>query len=295
MRRLTLTLLCLIVLLPPLVRAEEIIFGAASDSPSVRNFAAALGSLRPADQVEFRPLEHLRKRPVSGDAILIALDTPTLAWRLEQPHGPRTLAMRVSRVEAHALIGSRMPAGVTLLWSDPPAERQLRLVRLLMPGARNVGLLFDEQSEFLLDEYRTAAQGLDLDLRISTWSPSGPRKPLLSLLDKTDLLLGIDAPRLYNADTIKSLLLTSYAQNRPLFGPTASFVRAGSLASTYSDQQDWLNELGDWLERPASQWPASAYPTHFKVLSNRQVARALGFAPPADSELTRLLSEGEKP
>ena len=291
MRRLIFLICSLLICLP--TQAGQVILGAASDSPALRAFVAALAERRPQDQVEFRSLSQLRADPPAAPARLIALDLDTLEWRIQQRDAPPTLAMRVSRVEGARLLGGRQSNGLTLLWSDPPAQRQLRLARLLLPNSKSVGLLFDSESAFLVDEYRRAADELGLELRARPWNPEGSRKPLLSLLESSDLLIGIDAPTLYNADTIKSLLLTSYAQNRALLGPTAGFVRAGSLASSYSDQQDWLAELDTWLDKPASDWPAAAYPSHFKVVSNRQVARALGLAPPGDEKLTRQLSEGE--
>lgn len=291
MRRLIPLLVTLLLSLP--LQAAEIILGAATDSAAVQSFVSALAAQRPQDQVEFRLLSQLQATAPPAEARLIVLDIQTLDWRTRQADAPPTLAMRIRRIEGERLLGGRKPVGVTLLWSDPPPERQIRLARLLLPGSKTIGLLFDSESAFLVDEYRRAADDAGLQLRAKPWDPEGSRKPLLTLLDNSDLLLGIDAPQLYNADTIKALLLTSYAQSRALIGPTASFVRAGSLASSYSDQQDWLNELDTWLDQPPADWPASAYPTHFKVVSNRQVARALGLAPIDDAKLTQQLSEGE--
>jgi len=293
MRRM-IRLLWLILFLAPAAQAQSIILSAADDTPAIRRFTDSLSRLRPQDQVSFRTLDELRSEHSPGP-LLITLDEQTLRWRLALENGPSTLAMRISRIEGQALLAGRSVAGVTLLWSDPPPLRQLRLVRQVMPKAQRVGLLYDGASAFLIEEYRQAAVSLGLELHTQPWSPDASRRPLHKLLDDSDLLLGIDAPRLYNADSIKTLLLTSYAKNRPLIGPTAAFVRAGSLASTYSSEQDWLAELVRWLDVPHEHWPASAYPQHFQVISNRQVGRALGLDIPSDSRLTRALAEGDGP
>ena len=68
---------------------------------------------------------------------------------------------------------------------------------------------------------------------------------------RTLLLLGLDDPDLYNPKTAKNLLLSSYSRQVALVGPNAAFVRAGSLASTYSDQPDWLAILDQLLDRRA--------------------------------------------
>lgn len=291
MRRLIPLLCSLLICLP--LQAAEVIFSAASDSDSLRAFMQALARQRTQDRFEFRTPTQLQQNLPASDARLVVLDPETLDWRLRQSSMPATLVIRISRLEASRLLAGRPHPGVTLLWSDPPPHRQVQLARLLLPNSKRLGLLYDQESAFLLEDYRQAADALGLELQARQWDPQGSRRPLLALLASTDLLLGIDAPRLYNADTIKSLLLTSYARNRALLGPTAGFVRAGSLASTFSDQQDWLDELNDWLDRPASQWPPSAYPAHFKVVSNRQVARALGIAIDDDEALTRQLAAGE--
>ena len=70
---------------------------------------------------------------------------------------------------------------------------------------------------------------------------------------------------------------------------------AGSLASSYSDQDDWLNSLDLLLDQPVQSWPSAAYPRHFKVLGNHQVARALAIEMADDATLTQQVAEGETP
>ena len=88
--------------------------------------------------------------------------------------------------------------------------------------------------------------------------------------------------------------MSSYARQLPLIGPNAGFVRAGSLASTYSDQADWLNELDRLLDRPPASWPRSLYPEHFKVVGNPQVARSLRIEQVDETAVATRLAEGEK-
>jgi ABC-type uncharacterized transport system substrate-binding protein len=80
-----------------------------------------------------------------------------------------------------------------------------------------------------------------------------------------------------------------------MIGPSTGFVRAGSLASSYSDQTDWLTSLDRLLDQPPDEWPSSAYPRHFKVLGNRQVARALAIELVDDATLARQVAQGDTP
>ncbi|WP_248796912.1 ABC transporter substrate-binding protein [Pseudomonas sp. MWU13-2105] len=292
LRRLGLALLVLLSNDP--ARAAEVLLTGIEDSPGVRAFTAALAQQRPNDQIRFVPLAQMpepgRLPPATR---LILLDPPSLDWRLKDKQGPATLVLRISRLQAMQRLGSGSPANLSLLWSDPPLSRQLRLIREIMPQARRIGVLYTRDSEFLLSELHQAARPLGLEIVPQRWDDTSDSRPLQSLLRNSDVLLGLDDPTLYNPRTAKNLLLSSYARQLALIGPNAGFVKAGSLASTYSDQSDWLAILDGLLDRAPSGWPGSLYPPRFKVLSNPQVARSLGIEPIDEASLAIRLAEGE--
>jgi hypothetical protein len=277
------------------IQAADILLTGAEDSPGVQSFAQALSELRPTDNVRFQPLASL---PAPGElpaaTRLILLDLPSLDWRLQEAQGPATLVLRISRLQARQRFGTNLPPQLSLLWSDPPLDRQLRLTRLVLPQARRVGVLYDSHSEFLLEELHRAAQPLGFELVTERWDNTNDSRPLQSLLKNSDVLLGLDDPDLYNPKTAKNLLLSSYARQMALIGPNAGFVKAGSLASTYSDQSDWLAILDELLDRPPATWPRTLYPRHFKVLSNPQVARSLGIEQMNEASVATQLAEGER-
>lgn len=277
------------------VQAADILLTGAEDSPGVQAFVQALSELRPTDSVRFQPLASLPapgKLPAS--LRLILLDLPSLDWRLQEPQGPATLVLRISRLQARQRLGGNQPAHLSLLWSDPPLSRQLQLIRQILPQARRVGVLFGEHSEFLLKELNLAAEPLGLHVFSQRWDNIHDSRPLQAVLKNSDVLLGLDDPDLYSPKTAKNLLLSSYSRQTALVGPNIAFVRAGSLASTYSDQHDWLSLLDQLLDQPPASWPRALYPARFKVSSNAQVARSLGIEPPDDVPVASLLAEGER-
>ncbi|WP_322844445.1 ABC transporter substrate-binding protein [Pseudomonas sp. B33.4] len=276
------------------VQAADILLTGAEESPGVQAFVQALSELRPTDNVRFQPLASLPapgKLPAS--LRLILLDLPSLDWRLQEPQGPATLVLRISRLQARQRLGGAQPAHLSLLWSDPPLSRQLQLIRRILPQARRIGVLFDEHSEFLLKELNLAAAPLNLQIVSQRWDNTHDSRPLQTVLRNSDVLLGLDDPDLYNPKTAKNLLLSSYSRQLALVGPNVAFVRAGSLASSYSDQNDWLAILDQLLDQPPANWPRTLYPARFKVSSNAQVARSLGIEPPDDASVASTLAEGE--
>ncbi|AEJ14114.1 MULTISPECIES: ABC transporter substrate-binding protein [Pseudomonas] len=289
---LRLLLLCLWPMGP--LFASEILLVGAEDQPGIRSFVAALESRRPHDHVHFQTTDDLpRPGKLKADQRLILLDNAALEWRLAETAGPPALAMRVSRVQAEQRLGKSRPAFLTLLWSDPPLGRQLRLARYLLPQAQRIGVLYGEHSSFLLEELRHAARALDLEIIAQDWPDPRDSRPLQHLLANSDVLLGLDDADLYNSKTAKNLLLSSYGRQMALIGPNAGFVRAGALASTFSDQDDWLAVLDQLLDQPPARWPRSLYPVRFGVSGNQQVARALGLEPIDPNAAAKALAEGE--
>ncbi|WP_421558237.1 ABC transporter substrate-binding protein [Pseudomonas canadensis] len=286
-------LACLLLTAP--AWSADILLTAAEDGAGVQAFAQALAQQRPEDRVTFTALKDL---PAPGrlpaTTRLILLDLPGLDWRLQEPQGPPTLVLRISRLQAHQRLGSMPHPRISLLWSDPPLDRQLRLIAGILPQARRIGVLYGADSEFLLPELKQHSTSLGLEIVPQLWDNINDSRPLQNLFRNSDVLLGLDDPQLYNPKTAKNLLLSSYAQQLPLIGPNAGFVRAGSLASTYSDQADWLAVLDSLLDHSPANWPRSLYPDRFKVVGNPQVARSLGIEQVDEASVATRLAEGEK-
>ena len=286
-------LACLLLAQP--AWSADILLTAAEDGVGVQTFTRALAQQRPEDRITFTPLKDLPPpNRLPANTRLILLDLPGLDWRLQDAQGPPTLVLRISRLQAHQRLGSTQHARISLLWSDPPLERQLHLIAAILPQARRIGVLYGADSEFLLPELRQHATALGLEIVPQRWDNTNDSRPLQSLFRSSDVLLGLDDPQLYNPKTAKNLLLSSYSQQLPLVGPNAGFVRAGSLASTYSDQADWLAVLDDLLDHPPANWPRTLYPEHFKVVGNPQVARSLGIEQVDEAAVAARLAEGEK-
>lgn len=286
-------LACLLLTAP--AWSADILLTAAEDGAGVQAFVQALAQRRPDDHVTFTPLKDLpAPSQLPASTRLILLDLPGLDWRLQDAQGPPTLVLRISRLQARQRLGNIHPARISLLWSDPPLERQLKLIASILPQDRRIGVLYGIDSEFMLQELRQYAAPMGLEIVPQRWDNINDSRPLLNLFKNSDVLLGLDDPQLYNPKTVKNLLLSSYAQQLPLVGPNAGFVKAGSLASTYSDQADWLDVLDRLLNHPPASWPRTLYPEHFKVVGNPQVARSLGIEQVDEVAVAAGLAEGEK-
>src|SRR5690606_17661847 len=234
----------------PAVQALEILVAAGEDSPALQRFVVGLQAIRPDDRVRFSPADELpAPAAFANDVRLILIGPQLLDWRQRSVEGPPTLVMHVNRVEARQILGKRQPPGITLLWSDPPLSRQLNLLRLLLPQSRRIGVLYSNDSAFLIQELRQLAPE-DLQINAQFWANTRNPRRVSRLLDQIYVLQSLDDPQLSTPRPITTLLLTSYIRHQALIGPTAAFVHAGRLVSTYSDQLDWLETLHSLLNQP---------------------------------------------
>lgn len=108
------------------------------------------------------------------------------------------------------------------------------------------------------------------------------------------MLLAVDDFLLYNRDTIRSILLTTYRHGKVVIGPSQAFVNAGSLASCYTTMEQFLRQLHGsvefWLR--SGSLPAPAHGTHYRIAINRQVATSLGLDIPDHAFLIRTMQSG---
>jgi putative ABC transport system substrate-binding protein len=164
------------------------------------------------------------------------------------------------------------------IYLDQPFNRQLDLVAAVLPKARSVGVLYSAQPRELA-RLRTAAaeRNYELNERISTSFPT-MNAALQSLLLSSDVLLALPDAEIFNASTIRNILLTTYRSKVPLVGFSPGYVKAGALCAVYSTPQQIAEQSADMIRAFANVrvLPAAQYAKQFEVSVNEQVARSLG-------------------
>lgn len=274
------------------VGADSLLVVKPRETELTRAFVDALQDNYPKRDVQVALLE---RDPYPGDAALVVtMGLEALEWRLRQNAPTPTIAVYVTQDQMAA---EDLPSHIQVLLASPRPERQLLLAQLLFPRLQDVGMLYSPSQRRQLEDWQRAARQAGLTLHPGeVTQPLALLRTLSDLLDRSDVLLGMDDPEIYNAGTLKPLLLASYSRNRVLIGPSAPFIAAGSLSTTYSTPRDMADSV--YLVQQA-QWQPGAvrYPQRFSVLSNAQVARSLGLALPDDEQLQQTIQtrEGNAP
>ncbi len=165
---------------------------------------------------------------------------------------------------------------------DQPYWRQLALIKAVLPETKKVGVLLGSASSQYLEVLRDEADELGLTLMDENVSNEADLiTKLKKLLDSTEAMLAIPDRSIYSRETAESILLTSYRHQKPMFGYSQSYVKAGALASVYSSTKQLAKQAAEIAiksQAASNQLPSPQIPKYFSVAVNQQVAHSLNIA-----------------
>lgn len=181
------------------------------------------------------------------------------------------------------------PEETAVYWA-PPLGEQLRLAARILPGLRRVGLLVSAQALARAEALRQPVPPR-VELVIRTSEPATLARQVADLASSADVFVAPVDPLLYSRDNLKPVLMAAYRQNRVFIGPSLAWVRAGALASLHASPDTLATDVTAAIQsyRETGDWPAPALASRFDVITNPQVARALGLRLPDAAALTRAM------
>lgn len=238
-------------------------------------------------QLKLVTLEDFDKTTLTPDTLVITLGPQALQHALRRTNATRVIAQLITSEEYFALGDEARPAAdkyVKVVFHDAPLLRQILLAHFLVMDARRIGLLLTQQevNEIPGVKNRLAPVEVELDYRLAG-EPENMTRDLLEVINDNDVLIATPNKSIYNRRTIRTILLASYRQEKVVIGYSASFVKAGSLASTYTTVPLLIEELSGFLDRLIDEDPISwqaDFTDHFDVVINARVARSLSLPTP---------------
>lgn len=297
---------CFCILLPVFSHAKSIALVYNEEQAVFVQFAEALAgplaaqghTLTPIHLTDYLPATSDPKQ--SFDLTLIAGNEALQVVRAMPPNTPMwaTLVSREAYQQSLQALQRGHPH-VSAIYHDPPPFRQLALAQRLQPGIRQVGYLYGpahaDEAQMLVQ----AAEKLGLTVVAMPVSTTADLPAtLISVLQRSDVLLANADPQIYNSQTIKTILTAAYRQDKTLIGSSPAFVKAGSLATTYTPIHQIVEEVlsftSRWQNGHPVQLPLAHYPSDFEVLVKTDVAHSLGLNTPGVEELKRQIQHTEQ-
>ena len=295
MKRLLLTLL---LAMPLLVSAktdiDRIDIVAVRDNTALMQLAGRienqLQQSRPGVAINIRDSRDYRNK-AAASTLVITIGDSSLPWlREHRDDFAAAIAFHVSSTQFDAR--SLHAQHVTALYRDQPLARQLRLAKLLLPNLRRVTLLSGTDEPGIDIDGLQQNSGVGIAV-VNTDKDPDWLKSLSQALRNSDALLGIDDPDVYNGNTIRGILLTTYRHGKGLIGPSRVFVGAGSLASCYTTSNQYLQQLASMVKTvlASKRLPPAQYPQEYHVAINKQVANSLNVPIPDEDTLSARLHD----
>lgn len=182
---------------------------------------------------------------------------------------------------------------------DQPLERYLRFIQSLLPAIK-VGILKTQRNQFDSSLLKNMEKSTGLEINQYLFHPDdNPVTRVRSILQSDDVLLSLPEPLIYNHQTLKGVLLSSYRLNKPVVSYSPAHVKSGALAAIYISPSQIgiqlagiLNKLMSGLLKDQSQ---EFYAGGFEISINRQVAHSLRIDIPSEQEIIQRIQSGESP
>lgn len=218
----------------------------------------------------------------TAPGLFIALGTEALKQVLAREVRAPVIAALIPRMGFERVtkeFGKKAPNSVTAVYLDQPLRRQLDLLRLAMPDAKRVGVLWGPESASLQPALASVLQSRGLQEVGGQVSVGGALfSGLKAALDNADVLLAIPDSYVYNSATVANILFATYRARVPMLAFSPSYVKAGALMSLHTASA----HIGVQAAVMVRSWlhsgilPPPQYPTDFSVTVNEHVARSLG-------------------
>ena len=236
--------------------------------------------------------------------LLVALGTQACSALMKRKNQAPLLCTLLPRLSFEATLRDntlQLSPQLSALYLNHPVTRQLDLLRLALPKARRVGVLWGPESiqRDRGEKLAEAASERGLQLVTAQATQNEPIfKGLKQVLEDADVLLALPDAQVYNSGNIQNILLASFRAKVPMLAFSSAYVRAGALVSLYSTPTQ-IGQQAGVMARGVLQGQSLGlpeYPNDFVVSVNESVARSLGLSLDANDLSLRLktLTRSEK-
>lgn len=143
-----------------------------------------------------------------------------------------------------------------------PVEVELRWLQRLLPGKRNIGVLYNPaENQRLIDAAAETSKTLGLTLQVrKVESPRDLPDELEELSKNADVLWSVADQMVWTPQTAKPILLFSFRNRVPVIGLSQSWVKAGAIYALDRDYADIGVQCGEMALKLLQGTPVSALP-----------------------------------
>lgn len=190
------------------------------------------------------------------------------------------LATLLPRAAYQASLPLSMGRPVSAVWLDQPWSRQFALLRRALPMRTRIGILPGPETRAVLREIEAEARAFGLRLVIGPPIDVAEKiyPSLREVLLEADVLFAVPDALVYNAATLRNILLTAYRARVPLVAFSAAYAKAGALYAVYATPAQIARQAATLVRAflAGRGLPPPQPPHEFAFVVNERVAASLG-------------------
>lgn len=238
-------------------------------------------------------------KPWSGgerqDGLIVTVGEKAAAQVAPRAAQPVLAALLPSFRYARLVGDRRAGSELSAIFVDQPWERQVGLLRAVLPYRNRVGVLLSAGTDWQTEQLRRllAQRGAALVARVVD-PPDALSDDLEYILSHSDVLLAVPDSSIYNSSNIRDIMLSSYRHGVPLVGLSQAYVNAGALCAVFSTLEQLAAQtaaaVADYAR--SGRLPGPQYPESYTIALNQQVARSLEIELPAVRAIREQIDSG---
>lgn len=276
-------------LLPGAGLAEDTVWLALTDRAGV--YAATAGAVAgelakdgPRLSVVTGTWQDLPAAPTRTPNLIVTFGASALRGVLERQRqepalaGVLILAALIPQATYDSLVLRPTVASAVLL--DQPVERYLDLIRVALPAARRIGVLFGPDSVSLRPALQraAAARGLQLQAPPALGAGDDIYPPLNAVLSDADVFLALPDNRIFASGSQQNVLVTSYRRRIPVVTYSEPYVRSGAAMGLFATPAQVAAQAAAAVRvfLITRSLPAPRAASGYSIAINSEVARSLG-------------------
>ena len=273
------------LLLCGIAHAKELrVLMVLSDStPLYLNFAKSFSQNLPTD-IRFDLIQHAEDFNAQKTDLIVSVGVRAAYRVAEKTSQPLLAAMIPSKT--YADLRTLKQGAISAIYLDQPWRRQANLLHVVLPERKRIGVLYSASLDIPAMRRELA---LYHDTLIARHLSGGDTlsADLDDVLVESDVLLAVPDNEIYNANSIRNILLSSYRRGIPLVGVSEAYVRAGALCAIFSTPEQLAVQAVSATITYArtGKLPEVQFPVQYSIAVNRTVARAFGLVIEPDDAL----------
>ena len=233
-----------------------------------------------------------------ADSLYVAVGEVALQTLLAKNVTAPVLSVFLAKLEylnAAAASAKSSDAKLSAIFADPSPSIQLKLVSLLFPRAPRVGVVLGQASSQWAADLTAAGRDNEVAVTVETVASADELYAALAKLSQTDAVLAVPDSQIYNKETLRTILLSTYRRGQALIGYSPGMVKAGALATVSCGVDQIAEQTMRWIAdyEQSGRVPNPQHCDNYDVFLNERVLTSLELTAPPKEVLLRQLQERE--